>query len=425
MRLMPTSRARRRTRLHSSRSSGSPQMPGPVRRIAPNPKRLTGRSPPISMVPASAAVIVPVRSAMTSSLLMAGFSNCKRTSGYDATMKLGLNLPYEGSLAFPEAVELAQHAEALGFESVWMPEAYGTDAVSILGALAARTQRIGLGTGIVNVFSRTPALLGQTAATLDLISGGRFILGLGTSGHQVVSGWHGMAFDQPLLRMRETIAIVRQVLRRDRVIFEGQVFHLDKGLKLLARPLRETVPIYLATLTPGGLRLTGELADGWIPTLFSPDHMDLFRPELEAGGKISGRSLDSLAIAPHVPVSIDDDRVRAREALKPWVALYVGGMGSRTKNFYNDLVSRYGFADEARTLQDLYLGGKQLEAIRRVPDALVDAISIAGPPAYVRERLAVWASARVTTLLASVHGKTQTERLRTLEMLAAAAGAVD
>jgi len=356
---------------------------------------------------------------------MAGFSYCKRTSGYDATMKLGLNLPYEGSLAFPEAVELAQHAEALGFESVWMPEAYGTDAVSILGALAARTQRIRLGTGIVNVFSRTPALLGQTAATLDLISGGRFILGLGTSGHQVVSGWHGMAFDRPLLRMRETIAIVRQVLRRDRLIFEGQVFRLDKGLKLLVRPVREAVPIYLATLTPGGLRLTGELADGWIPTLFSPDHMDLFRPELEAGAKISGRSLDSLAIAPHVPVSIDDDRVRAREALKPWVALYVGGMGSRTKNFYNDLVSRYGFADEARTLQDLYLGGKQLEAIRRVPDALVDAISIAGPPAYVSERLAVWASAGVTTLLASVHGKTQTERLRTLEMLAAAAGAVD
>jgi F420-dependent oxidoreductase-like protein len=340
-------------------------------------------------------------------------------------MKLGLNLPYEGSLAFPEAVELAQRAEALGFESVWMPEAYGTDAVSILGALAARTERIRLGTGIVNVFSRTPALLAQTAATLDLISGGRFILGLGTSGHQVVSGWHGMAFDRPLLRMRETIAIVRQVLRRVRLIFEGEVFRLDKGLKLLARPVRDTVPIYLATLTPGGLRLTGELADGWIPTLFSPDHMDLFRPELAAGAKISGRSPDSLAIAPHVPVSIDDDRARAREALKPWVALYVGGMGSRTKNFYNDLVSRYGFADDARMLQDLYLGGKQLEAIRRVPDALVDAISIAGPPAHVRERLAAWASAGVTILLASVHGKTQTERLRTLEMLAAAAGAVD
>src|SRR5438132_5032298 len=169
-------------------------------------------------------------------------------------MKLGLNLPYEGSLAFPEAVELAQRAEALGFESVWMPEAYGTDAVSILGALAARTQRIRLGTGIVNVFSRTPALLGQTAATLDLISGGRFILGLGTSGHQVVSGWHGMRFDRPLQRMRETVEIVRRVLRQERLRFEGEIFRLDKGLKLLARPVRETVPIYLATLTPPGLR---------------------------------------------------------------------------------------------------------------------------------------------------------------------------
>jgi F420-dependent oxidoreductase-like protein len=340
-------------------------------------------------------------------------------------MKLGLNLPYEGSLAFPEAVELAQRAEALGFESVWMPEAYGTDAVSILGALAARTERIRIGTGIVNVFSRTPALLAQTAATLDLISGGRFILGLGTSGHQVVTGWHGMAFDRPLMRMRETIAIVRQVLRRDRLVFDGEVFHLDKGLKLLAHPVRAMVPIYLATLTPGGLRLTGELADGWIPTLFSPQHMDLFRPELEAGARISGRSLDTLAIAPHVPVSIDDDRARARDALKPWVALYVGGMGSKSKNFYNDLVTQYGFADDARTLQELYLGGKQLEAIRRVPDSLVDAISIAGPQSYVRERLAGWASAGVTTLLASVHGKTQLDRLRTLEILAAAADGVD
>src|SRR5437588_7921862 len=274
-------------------------------------------------------------------------------------MKLGLILPYEGSLSFADALELTQRAEARGFDSVWMPEAYGTDAISILGALAARTERIRLGTGIVNVFSRTPALLAQTAATLDLISGGRFILGLGTSGYQVVTGWHGMAFDRPLLRMRETIAIVRQVLRRDRLLFDGQVFQLDKGLKLLAHPVRETVPIYLATLTPGGLRLTGELADGWIPTLFSPEHMDLFRPELEAGARIAGRSVDSIAIAPHVPFSIDDDRARAREALKPWVALYVGGMGSKSKNVYNDLVSKYGLAAESHTMQEVDRGRKQ------------------------------------------------------------------
>jgi len=340
-------------------------------------------------------------------------------------MKLGLVLPYEGGLAFPEALEMTQRAEALGFDSVWVPEAWGTDAISILGALAARTARIRLGTGIVNVFSRTPALLGQTAATLDLISNGRFILGLGTSGHQVVTGWHGMPFDRPLQRMRETVEIVRRVLRQERVRFNGEVFTLDQGLKLLVRPVRDRVPIFLATLTPGGVRLTGEVADGWIPTLFSPDHVDLFRPHLEAGARVAGRSLDSLELAPYVQVVVDDDRSRARDAMRPWVALYVGGMGSRAKNFYNEVVHQYGFADDARDIQDLYLTGKRLEAIHRVPDALVDSITIGGPPAYVRERLRAWASAGVTLLLAAVQGKTQDERRRTIEILAAAMAAVD
>ena len=339
-------------------------------------------------------------------------------------MKLGLILPYEGGLPFADALEMTQRAEALGFDSVWVPEAWGTDAISLLGALAARTERIRLGTGIVNVFSRTPTLLGQTAATLDLISNGRFILGLGTSGHQVISGWHGMRFDRPLQRMRETVEIVRRVLRQERLRFEGEIFTLNQGLKLLARPVRPTVPIFLATLTPAGLRLTGEVADGWIPTLFSPDHLDLFRPELEAGARAAGRSLDSLEIAPYVPVLIDDDRSAARDAIRPWVALYVGGMGSRAKNFYNEVVQRYGFKEEARDIQELYLTGKKLEAIRRVPDTLVDAITIVGPPAYVRERVEAWSSAGVTLLLASVQGKTQADRLRTLQNLSAAGSAV-
>ena len=335
-------------------------------------------------------------------------------------MKLGLILPYEGSLSFADALQLTQRAEARGFDSVWMPEAYGTDAISILGALAARTERIRLGTGIVNVFSRTPALLAQTAATLDLISGGRFILRLGTSGHQVISGWHGVPFERPVLRMRETIAIVRQVLRRERLEFRGEVFELDQGLKLLAHPVRATVPIFLATLSPAGLRLTGELADGWMPTLFSPEHMDVFRPDLEAGARAAGRPLASLVIAPHVPVMVDDDRSRARDAVRPWVALYVGGMGSRKKNFYNEVVTRYGYAEEARVIQDLYLTGKQREAIRQVPDALVDAITIAGPAGYVRDRLAAWSAAGVSLLVAAVHGKTQDDRLQTVEILSAA-----
>jgi F420-dependent oxidoreductase-like protein len=340
------------------------------------------------------------------------------------TMKLALVLPYEGSLPFSEAVELAKHAEAGGYDSVWVPEAYGTDAISILGGLAASTERIRLGTAIVNVFSRTPALLAQTAATLDLISGGRFVLGLGTSGHQVISGWHGVQFEQPLQRMRETVAIVRQVLRRDRLEFHGEVFDLTQGLKILAHPVRPAVPIFLATLSPAGLRLTGEVADGWIPTLFSPDHVDVFRSHLEAGARQTGRSLASLEIAPHAPVLVDDDRARARDALRPWAALYVGGMGSRQKNFYNDVVKRYGFAEEAQRIQELYLGGKRLEAIRSVPDALMDAISIAGPLGYVQERLHAWATAGVTLLLADVQARSQAERLRTMELLATAASAV-
>ena len=348
----------------------------------------------------------------------------RRNSRYDATMKLGLVFPYEGGLAFPEALEMTQRAEAMGFDSVWVPEAWGTDAISILGALAVTTERIRLGTGIVNVFSRSPALLGQTAATLDLLSNGRFILGLGTSGHQVVSGWHGVPFDRPLRRMRETVEIVRQVLRRERVRIDGEVFKLDQGLKLLVHPVRDRVPIFLATLTPAGVQLTGEVADGWIPTLFSPEHFDLFRPPLEAGARTAGRSLDSLEVAPYVPVIVDDDRSRARDAIRPWVALYAGGMGSRAKNFYNEVVVRYGFADAAREIQDLYLTGKRLEAIRGVPDALVDAITIAGPPAYVRERVAAWSAAGVTLLLAAVHGKTQDERMQAIEILATAAGVV-
>ncbi len=179
-------------------------------------------------------------------------------------MKLGLVLPYEGSFSLAESIELTRTAEGLGYDSVWVPEAWGIDAVSVLGALAVKTERIRLGTGILNVFSRTPALLGQTAATLDAISGGRFILGLGTSGPQVVAGWHGLPFDRPLQRMRETVEIVRQVVRRQPLRFEGEIFRLSQGLKLLSHPLRDRIPIYLATLTPAGLRLTGELADGWM-----------------------------------------------------------------------------------------------------------------------------------------------------------------
>jgi F420-dependent oxidoreductase-like protein len=333
-------------------------------------------------------------------------------------MKLGLALPYEANLSFDEMLELALRAEELGFDSVWMPEAYGTDAISLLAGLAVKTTRIRIGTGIINVFSRTPALIAQTAATMDLISAGRFILGLGTSGHQVISGWHGVPFDRPVQRMRETVEIVRSALRRDALKFEGEVFDLTQGLKLQMHPLRKEIPIFLATLTPAGLRLTGEVADGWIPTLFSPQHRDVFLDEVRAGAKKSGRSLESIEIAPFMRVLVDDDAARARDEVRPWVALYVGGMGSRGKNFYKETVSRYGFSEDATAIQDLYLGGRKLEAIKRVPDALVDAITLAGPPSLIKERLAACAGAGVTLLIAAIQGRDQAQRLRTIGVTA-------
>jgi F420-dependent oxidoreductase-like protein len=334
-------------------------------------------------------------------------------------VKLALALPYEANLSFDQMLELTQRAEELGFDSVWMPEAYGTDAISILAGLAVKTTRIRIGTGIINVFSRTPALIAQTAATLDLISNGRFVLGLGTSGHQVISGWHGVPFEKPVQRMRETVEIVRTILRRESLRFEGEVFHLAQGLKVQMRPLRADIPIFLATLTPPGLRLTGEIADGWIPTLFSPDHRDLFLQEVQAGAKASGRSLDSLEVAPFMRVLVDEDRARARDDVRPWVALYVGGMGSRAKNFYKDTVARYGFAEDAEAIQDLYLGGRKLEAIKRVPDALVDAITLAGPASVIKERMAACAAAGVTLLIAAIQGRDQAQRLQALEIMAA------
>ncbi len=333
-------------------------------------------------------------------------------------MKLGLVLPYTDQLSFPDSLELTLRAEALGYDSVWVPEAWGFDAVSTLGALAVRTERIRLGTGILNVFSRSPALLAQTAVTLDILSRGRFILGLGTSGPQVVQGWHGVAFERPMQRMRETVDIVRRVLRREPLRFAGQVFQLGQGLKLLARPPRPDLPIFLATLTPAGLRLTGEIADGWLPTLFAPEHLDVFRGDLARGAGAAGRSLALLEIAPSMPVCVDEDGSSARDALRPWVALYVGGMGSRARNFYTETVARYGFAEEARAVQDLYLSGRKAEAMQLIPEALIDAVTITGPPPRVRERLQVCAGAGVTLLLAAIHEKSQGERLRTLEILA-------
>jgi F420-dependent oxidoreductase-like protein len=280
-------------------------------------------------------------------------------------------------------------ADRLGYDTLWIAEAYGWDAFTVLAELACRTERIKLGTGIINVFSRSPALIAQSAASMDNISGGRFVLGLGTSGHQVVEGWHGVKFERGVRRLRETMEIVRAVLRRERVHYQGEIFQLDQGLKLITHPVRERIPIYLATLTPAGMALAGEMADGWIPVFFSPRHWEsVLRPPLAAGAERAGRSLDELSICVYQTVIVTDDLEAGRNAMRPHLALYIGGMGSREKNYYNQLFRRYGFEAEARRIQDLYLDRRKEEAMAALTPEMIDLVTIIGPLEECWRRLA-------------------------------------
>ncbi len=334
-------------------------------------------------------------------------------------MKLGLSLGYAPPGTNPvELFQLVQEAERLGFDSVWVAEAWGTDAVSVLGWLAARTERIKLGSAIMQIPGRTPANTAMTAATLDLLSGGRFLLGLGTSGPQVVEGWHGQPWGKPLAKTREYVEIVRTALRREVVEHEGEHYRipwdgpeatgLGKPLKLMLRPLRSEIPIYLAALGPKNVALAAEIADGWLPIFVAPERFaDAFGPSL-AGAR------DDFEIAATASVLVGDDVPALRDALRPHVALYVGGMGAKGRNFYNSLVRRYGWEEEAERIQELYLAGKQREAIAAVPDELVDAVSLVGPKERIAERLEAWRETPVTTL---VLGTTQPEALQTLAEL--------
>jgi F420-dependent oxidoreductase-like protein len=282
-----------------------------------------------------------------------------------------------------------QAADRLGYDTVWIAEAYGWDAFTVLTEIACNTQRIKLGTGIVNVFSRSPALIAQSAASLDNISGGRFVLGLGTSGHQVVEGWHGVQFERGVRRLRETMEIVRTILRRDRLSYEGEIFHMDMGLKLITHPVRDEIPIYLATLTPAGIALAGETADGWIPVFFSPRHWEsVLRPELARGAEKAGRALDDVSVCVYQTVIVTDDVEAGRAAMRPHLALYIGGMGSREKNYYNELFCRYGFEAEARRVQDLYLDRRREEARAAITPEMIDLVTIIGPLDECRARLA-------------------------------------
>ena len=303
-----------------------------------------------------------------------------------------------------ELIALAQEAERLGYDSAWAAEAWGTDAATVLSWLAATTTTLKVGSAIFQIPARTPAATGMTAATLDLMSGGRFLLGLGLSGPQVVEGWHGQAWGKPIAKTREYVEMVRSVLRRETLEHDGEHYQvpyagpastgLGKPLKLMARPLRADVPIYLAAFKPRAVELAAEIADGWLPIFFSPERA---RERFPAPFARDG----GFDIAPAVPAVLADNVEDARDALRPYYALYVGGMGARGQNFYNDLVSSYGFEAEAKKIQDLFLDGKQRDAAAAVPDALIDEMALVGPQDRLADRLAAWRESGATTMLIS------------------------
>jgi F420-dependent oxidoreductase-like protein len=343
-------------------------------------------------------------------------------------VKLGVQLGYWGLLmGRDEQLQATQLAEQLGYDSVWTAEAYGSDAATILAWLAGQTSRIRLGAAVFQIPGRSAAMTAMTAATIDQLSDGRMILGLGTSGPQVSEGWHGVRFGRQIQRTREYVDVVRIALARERVEYHGETIELPlpdgpgKPLKLIISPVQERIPIYLAALGPNNTRLAGEIADGWIPTFMSPEHMGAFRALLAEGAARSGRAVEEIDVAPSVQVHIANDIDTARDHMRPGLALYIGGMGSRKQNFYKALAEEYGYADAANEVQDLYLEGRREEACRALPTGLIDLVSLCGPPAAVAERLAAFREAGVGTLLASpiaLGAEAQAAQLRALAELA-------
>ena len=317
-------------------------------------------------------------------------------------MRLGFYMGYAQPGTNPlELIELAREAERSGYDSAWAAEAWGTDAVTPLAWLGASTETLKLGTAIMQLPGRSPANTAMTAATLDLLSGGRFLLGLGTSGPQVVEGWHGEEWGKPLTRLREYVEIVRSVLRRDRLEHHGEHYDipvtggtgLGKPLKLMLRPLRSEIPIYLAAISPKAVELAFEVGDGWLPIFWSPERArDVFPLSLAREG---------FDIAPSAPAVLTDDVESVTTALKEYYAFYIGGMGAKSKNFYNDLFVRYGFEGEAREIQELFLDGKQREAAAAVPDTFVQEVALVGSKEQIAERLAAWRESGATSLLVS------------------------
>jgi F420-dependent oxidoreductase-like protein len=329
-------------------------------------------------------------------------------------MRLGLMLGYAaGKIELP--LELVREADRLGVYAVWTAEAYGSDAVSPLAWLGAQTEQIKLGTAIMQMPGRTPANAAMTAMTLNQLSNGRFLMGLGLSGPQVVEGWHGVGYKRPLTRTREYVEIVRAIFRRqERLQYDGRIYQIPytgEDATGLGKPLKSSlnaqpdIPIYLAAIGPQNVTLTAEIADGWLPIFFSPDRYDeSYREHIEAGFAQAGngKGYHHFDIAPMVSVVINDNLDICYNALRPLLALYIGGMGAKGKNFYADLAARYGYEAEANEIQDLYLAGRQGEAMMKVPPALIDEVALVGPKERVRDRLQRWRDAPITTLNVTV-----------------------
>jgi F420-dependent oxidoreductase-like protein len=341
-------------------------------------------------------------------------------------MRLGLNLGYLTAWTTPaDYLRLAQEADRLGYASAWVAEAYGSDSPSIVAWLAGQTSRIDLGSAVMQIPARGPATAAMTAATLDLISGGRFRLGLGVSGPQVSEGWHGVRFAKPLARTREYVDIVKLALTRQPVAYAGQHYTLPlpdgpgKALRLTVHPVRDRIPIYLAAVGPKNLELAGEIADGWLGVFFAPEYGQEHLAHVAAGRAKVGLGLSGFDVAPGVPVVIGDNVAMCAELVRNYAALYVGGMGSRDQNFYNQLAVRMGYAEAAREVQELYLAKRHRDAAAALPLELVDRTSLLGPVDRVAERLRDFAAAGVTTLLAITFGDADTS-VQTLRQLAEA-----
>jgi F420-dependent oxidoreductase-like protein len=344
-------------------------------------------------------------------------------------MRLGISFGYQDwGAGLPGAIALAQEADRLGYHSGWVAEAYGTDAISPITWLLAHTEQLKMGTAIAQMPARAPAMTAMTAATLDLMSGGRFLLGVGASGPQVSEGWYGEQYGKPLAKTREYVDILRAVWRRDAPLEHHGEFYdipyrgpgatgLGKPLKIIVHPRTAEIPIYIASIGPKNVELTAEIADGWLPIFYSPTRASsVWGASLTRGlAAADPTRAANFDIAPTVTVVVGDDIAALRDKVKPMVALYVGGMGARGKNFYNDLARRYGYEDVAAEIQDLYLGGSKAEATALVPDDLVDDVSLIGPKERIADRLEIWKDAGVTTMIVAA---TQPEALQLMAELA-------